>query len=139
MLVIISYIIKIVFSLALTYIMLYYNNSNIKKLYYEILLLNFSGILILSPVYKISLSNDSLLLFAFTFLIYFIFALICIKSVKKEYYFIYFLSIGIALLISVGHVLYVFISIGIYLYVINNLIPILEQKKSDEEGNAELK
>ena len=26
--------------------MIYYNNSNIKKLYYEILLLNFSGILI---------------------------------------------------------------------------------------------
>ena len=122
MLSIISYIIKIVFSLVLTYILLNYSNLKNKKDYFDLIILNFLGIFILSPIYDVSIDNNNLILFSFTLLIYSGILFFYLKNANNDNYFIYIISWMIALLISVGYVFHAIASIGIYYCIVNYIM-----------------
>ena len=131
MLNILSYIIKITFSITITYFAIYFYSSTSKKYMQKILSFNFLSVFLLSPIYSISFENDSLILYGIMSLILFCILFYNVKSEPNEVSLIYLLSLCVAILISCGFILYSIICVSVLIYLINYLIPILNNESSD--------
>ena len=131
MLNILSYIIKITFSITITYFAIYFYSSTSKKYMQKILSFNFLSVFLLSPIYSISFENDSLILYGIMSLILFCILFYNIKNESNELSLLYLLSFSIAILISCGFILYSIICVAFLIYLINYLIPVLNNQNTD--------
>tara|TARA_B100000029_G_scaffold363411_1_gene356472 strand:+ start:1156 stop:1566 length:411 start_codon:yes stop_codon:yes gene_type:complete len=131
MLNIISYLIKIIFSITITYFTINYYSKSSNKYLQNILSYNFIAVFLLSPIYTLSIENESLILFAAILLILFCVLFYNIKNKDNEVSLLYLLSLGIAILVSCGFILYSIICIAVLLYLLKYLIPVLNNETQD--------
>ena len=92
MLIIISYIFKIIFSLLLSYSIFYFGKFNDKKELHNLLKYSFFCVFFLSPEYKICLSSDSFILFGFFTLALYMYLFINKEFNNLNIYFLVFIS-----------------------------------------------
>jgi len=131
MLNILSYIIKIIFSITITYFAVNFYSKTSKKYLQNILSFNFLSVFLLSPIYSLSIENESLILFAVISVLLFCILFYNVKKEPNEVSLIYLLSLCVAILISCGFILYSIICVSVLIYLINYLIPILNNESSD--------
>ena len=138
MLYLISYIIKILFSLVITYFIINLNKNDLSNYKIQILKYNFLYILLLNPIYAISIQNNDMILFAIVVIMFFSMITILNKYNKAgEIYFINYLSLLISILIAADYLLYTIICIGIYLFMENNILNLINNEGDNDENNDE--
>jgi len=130
MLSIISYILKILFSLAATYLLVQFGKEDLKEKKYDILKYNFICIFLLSPIYSISIKNESFMIYSVILLLLFSFLLY--NSLSKNNY-TFLLSYIVAVLISANYILYSLFGVAFYLFFDNNLIDLLKDDNLSED------
>jgi len=123
MLDIILYIIKIIFSITSTYLVVYFYNKNNKIDFIDIIKYNFICILVLSPTYNISLEYNSLLFYSLIVLLLYMYIYTNIDSNLK---FLYIFSLIIAILMACNYILYTIVGVALYLFFNNNVIDIIQ-------------
>jgi len=133
MLDLLSYIIKIAISVALSYLCLYYSNTSKKEIFSKILVFNFLSVSFLSPIYTLSINNESMILYSISILILFISGFLFSKMIDKEYYPILFLVFIISILMSASYIVYSSLIILLYLYLNNYLLPIINEDREDKK------
>jgi len=122
MLDILSYIIKIIFSITATYFLVYFYNKDIKINFIEIIKFNFICIFVLSPSYYISTEHNSLIFYSLLILLLYMYIY---KSVDSKLRFLYIFSLIIAILIACNYIFYTLVSIALYIFINNNLMDII--------------
>ena len=120
MIIFLTSIFKVIFSCILTYVSLNYADKDYKDIELDVLMHNFLLVVILSPLYAFSINNNNFVIFAVFLFSYTIFLSIYLYQKQYENYFVYALAMIIAFLISLGYILYAFISIGLAIYIIKN-------------------
>ena len=131
MLDILSYIIKIIFSITTTYLLVYFYNKDSKIDFIDIIKYNFICILVLSPVYHISLEYNSLVFYSLLILLLFIYIY---QNINSDLIFLYIFSLIIAILMACNYILYTILGVALYLFFNNNLIDII---KDDDQSFIE--
>ena len=131
MLTIISYIIKIIISTTITYFTVNYYSKSSQKHLQNILSFNFLAVFLLSPIYTLSIDNESLVLYSVILLILFCVLFYNIKNEENDVSLLYLLSLGVAILVSCGFILYPIICTASLLYVLKYLIPVLNNDSND--------
>ena len=131
MLDILSYIIKIIFSITTTYLLVYFCNKDSKIDFIDIIKYNFICILVLSPVYHISIQYNSLLFYSLLILLLFIYIY---QNINSDLIFLYIFSLIIAILMACNYILYTIMGVALYLFFNNNVIDII---KDDDQSFIE--
>tara|TARA_B100000686_G_C16185788_1_gene663246 strand:+ start:188 stop:616 length:429 start_codon:yes stop_codon:yes gene_type:complete len=136
MLDILSYIIKLIFSISLTYGLVYFYKKNSDNIIIDIVKYNFVCILALSPIYKISIDYNSLILISVLIIILFAYIY---HNVNPDLKFLYIFSLIIAILIACNYILYSIIGVSLYVFFNNNLIDLINDNSkildNDDEKN----
>ena len=122
MLDIISYIIKIIFSITSTYLLVYFYNKDTKIDFIDIIKYNFICILLLSPAFYISVDNNTLLFYSLLILLLYMYIY---QSVDSKLRFLYIFSLIIAILIACNYILYTMLGVALYVFINNNLVDII--------------
>ena len=122
MLDIISYIIKIIFSITSTYLLVYFYNKDTKIHFIDIIKYNFICILLLSPAFYISVDNNTLLFYSLLILLLYMYIY---QSVDSKLRFLYIFSLIIAILIACNYILYTILGVALYVFINNNLVDII--------------
>ena len=122
MLDIISYIIKIIFSITSTYLLVYFYNKDTKIDFIDIIKYNFICILLLSPAFYISVDNNTLLFYSLLILLLYMYIY---QSVDSKLRFLYIFSLIIAILIACNYILYTILGVALYVFINNNLVDII--------------
>ena len=137
MLTIISFILKIIFSVLISFLTFYYQKLNFKKHLSELLLFNFFVILILSPIYSISNAFNSVYLYGIALIIITAFLIYYLSTVKADInLFNYILALIIAVLMSLGYFVYTIVCVLMYLFLLNYIIPLLKENEENEKDNS---
>ena len=131
MLSIVSYVIKIAFSLMIVFLLSYFSKNKKAQNIEELLKINFIIVFLLSPLFSLSSSSESFLLFSIGLLLVLFISYFLIDNIN----YIYSISLMSSVLISMNYILYVFVGIAIYLFIDNNIIDII--KDNDEIDNKE--
>ena len=103
MLDILSYIIKILFSVTSTYLLVYFYNKDVEIDFVKIIKYNFICVLILSPTYHISTEYNSLIFYSLIILLLYMYIY---QSIDLDLRFLYIFSLIIAILIACNYILY---------------------------------
>ena len=122
MLDIILYIIKIIFSITSTYLLVYFYNKDTKIDFIDIIKYNFICILLLSPAFYISVDNNTLLFYSLLILLLYMYIY---QSVDSKLRFLYIFSLIIAILIACNYILYTILGVALYVFINNNLVDII--------------
>ena len=128
MLDILSYIIKVLFSITATYLLVYFYNKVNKIDFIEVIKYNFICILLFSPSYHISLEYNSLLFYS---LLIFLLYVYIYQNIDSKLRFLYIFSLIIAILIACNYILYTILGVALYLFFNINIIDII---KDDTES-----
>ena len=91
MLNIISYIIKIIISTTITYFTVNYYSKSSQKHLQNILSFNFLAVFLLSPIYTLSIDNETLVLYSVILLILFCVLFYNIKNEENDVSLLYLL------------------------------------------------
>ena len=83
MLDILSYIIKIAISVGLSYLCIYYSDLSKKDISSKILIFNFFSVSFLSPIYSLSINNESLILYSISIFILFVSGFLFSKMINE--------------------------------------------------------
>ena len=136
MLDILSYIIKIVFSITTTYLLVYFYNKDNKIDFIDIIKYNFICILVLSPVYHISIEYNSLVFYSLLILLLFTYIY---QNINSDLIFLYIFSLIIAILMACNYILYTIIGVALYLFFNNYVIDIIKDDvQSFNEDNKKI-
>ena len=135
MLTIISYIIKILFSVTITYFLVHFANDNLNKNQIFILRYSFFSTFILCPVYTISINQDNFLLLCFIIII--LFTYLIFEKIENKHYF--FISLIISILIAAGYIFYTILCVSAYILLINNLDILIDINNTNDDENEKLK
>jgi len=123
MLYIVSYIIKILFSVTATYFLVYFQKEKQHLDKYEVLKYNFYCIFLLSPIYAISSDIGSYVLYASIIIILFLH--IYKKNISCNN--LYLLSLIISILIASNYIFYTLFGVAFYLFFENNLLDMFDE------------
>ena len=123
MLYIVSYIIKILFSLTATYFLLYFQKEKKQLEKYDILKYNFYCIFLLSPIYAISTNVESYILYGFIIAMLFLYVYKNHSNINN----LYLMSLITAILISSNYIFYTLFGVAFYLFFENNLLDMFEE------------
>tara|TARA_B100000029_G_C17374153_1_gene887265 strand:+ start:223 stop:606 length:384 start_codon:yes stop_codon:yes gene_type:complete len=124
MLYIVSYIIKILFSLTATYFLLYFQKEKKQLEKYDILKYNFYCIFLLSPIYAISTNVESYILYGLIIAMLFLYVY---KNHSNNNNNLYLMSLITAILISSNYIFYTLFGVAFYLFFENNLLDMFEE------------
>ena len=122
MLDLLSYIIKIIFSVSSIYLLVYFYNKDVKIDFVQIIKYNFVSILILSPTYHISIEYNSLIFYSLIILLLYMYIY---QSINSDLKFLYIFSLIIAILIACNYILYTILGVALYLFFNNNVIDLI--------------
>ena len=123
MLYIVSYIIKILFSLTATYFLLYFQKEKKQLEKYDILKYNFYCIFLLSPIYAISTNVESYILYGLIIAMLFLY----VYKNHSNNNNLYLMSLITAILISSNYIFYTLFGVAFYLFFENNLLDMFEE------------
>ena len=126
MFILISYTIKIAISMTLVYSLSYFIKKNQVDNLDLILKFNFISSFLLVPIYNLSISNDTFVLYSVCLLVlsFFVFN---IKNINERNFLL--VSLVISILISINYIVYAIIGSMFYIFIDNNLSDFIQNDK----------
>ena len=119
---VLSYIIKILFSVTSTYLLVFFYNKDTKIDFIDIIKYNFLCILVLSPIYQISIEHSSFIFYSLIILLLYMYIY---QSIDSNLRFLYIFSLIIAILMACNYILYTLLGVALYIFFNTNIIDIL--------------
>ena len=126
MFILISYTIKIAVSMTLIYSLSYFIKKNQVDNLDLILKFNFISAFLLVPIYNLSISNSTFVLYSVCLLVlsFFVFN---IKNINERNFLL--VSLVISILISINYIVYAIIGSMFYIFIDNNLSDFIQNDK----------
>ena len=131
MLSVISFILKILFSLTLTYFLISYSDKENHKHQESILKYNFFCVLLLSPIFDLSVKHNEFTFVGFVIIVLLFY--IYIENKTNSSCIIYIKVLIISLLISFGYIFTTILCIALYILFLNNLVDLIKPNYEEEE------
>ena len=126
MLTIVSYIIKIAISLILVYSLSYFIKKNQVDDLDLILKFNFISVFLLSPIYNLSLTYNTFILFSVCLLLLATFTFYINNENERNFLLV---SLVLSVLISINYIIYSIIGTIFYIFIDNNLSDFIKNDK----------
>ena len=126
MLTIVSYIIKIAISLILVYSLSYFIKKNQVDNLDLILKFNFISVFLLSPIYNLSYTNNTFVLFSVCLLLLATFTFYMNDENERNFLLV---SLVLSVLISINYIIYSIIGTIFYIFIDNNLSDFIKNDK----------